>query len=145
MYRRTLLPLLLLAPMLVLGCGQPDCQRSVVIELSYAGSRSGVIYWRETVVPTGTLLGAAGGGPPVQGPTSPSVVSTSCWESASATDLRDYAFEAWMDTDGDDQQPCFDTRLAGPACGPDPGEPHVVQEYTALAKGRTNGSVVLTD
>jgi len=139
------MPVLLVASMLLAGCGEPECQRSVVIELSYTGSRSGVIYWRETIVPTGAILGGAGGGQPVQGPTSPLVVSTACWENASATDVGDYAIEAWMDTDGDDQQPCADTHLAGPACAPDPGEPHVVQEYTALAKGRTNVSVVLTD
>lgn len=137
--------ILVAVSMLLVGCGGGDCPRSVVIEISYPGNRSGVTYWREIWLPSGTILGAAGGGPPVQGPMRSTVVSRACWDSTAAGDVSGYAIEAWMDTDGDDVNACRASLLDRVGCAPDSGEPQVLQEYTALARGETRVIVVMTD
>ena len=131
--------------MLLVGCGGGDCPRSSIIEISYPGSKSGVPYWREIWLPSGTVLGAAGGGAPVQGPMQATEVSRACWDSTAAGNVSGFAIEAWMDTDGDDADACRAGLFDRVRCAPDLGEPQVLQDYTALARGETRVSVVMKD
>jgi hypothetical protein len=73
------------------------------------------------------------------------VVSRACWDSVATADVSGYALEAWMDTDNDDVNACRASLLDRVGCAPDSGEPQVLQEYTALARGETGVLVVLTD
>jgi hypothetical protein len=60
---------------------------------------------------------------------------------AADADSPGYRLEAWVDLDGDDEQPCRDD-VRQTACGPDPGEPQAQMEFTIKAKGTTE--VILT-
>jgi hypothetical protein len=129
----------------ILGCGDRDCPRSLTIEVSYAGARSGVAYTRDLFLPTGTVLGFTGGGPPVKGPLGGVATSKGCWDSVAVADEAGFALEAWIDTDGDDLDPCRESPADRMKCAPDPGEPQVVQDYAVAAKGNTSVSVVIED
>lgn len=143
MLRRRLLIFLSLG--FALGCGE-DCPRSLVIRASYAGTATGVHYNRE-ITPRGQVIASAGGGPSITGPVASAVSSRSCWDSTAPADETGWKYQYWIDLDGEDQAVCVADRalLDLSKCGPDPGEPQIVQEFTIRRSGTTEINVVLTD
>jgi hypothetical protein len=113
---------------------------------SYTGTATGTHYTRE-ITPEGKAVSGGGGGPPVMGPVASAASSRSCWESEALEDEPGWKYQYWIDLDGDDQAVCVVDRelLNLSTCGPDPGEPQLVREFTIRRSGATEVNIILKD
>jgi hypothetical protein len=124
----------------VAGVGCDDCPRRLETRVSYTGAQAGTFYYRE-FSPDGVVAFSSGRiDMGMQG----NATGDACWEAAAATDSPGYRLEAWVDLDGDDEQPCRDDFMQT-TCGPDAGEPQAQMEFTVKAKGTTTVIVTFSD
>jgi hypothetical protein len=122
------------------GVGCDDCPRRLQTRVSYIGTQTGTFYCRE-FSPDGAVTFSSGTIDMTPAGIQGVATEDGCWEAAAAADSPGYRLEAWVDLDGDDQQPCRDD-FRQTTCGPDPGEPQAQMEFTIKAKGTTE--VILT-
>ena len=126
------------------GGGCEDCPRRLSTRATYTGTQTGVFYSRE-VAPGGIVVLFTSGPIDMMHSGSAGVATgNSCWEAPGTTDSG-YLLEAWVDTDGDDEQPCRDDFRQTATCGPDPGEPQARMEFSIKAKGTTEVVLSFSD
>jgi hypothetical protein len=131
----------LLVSIACIGCD--DCPRRLMTRVSYTGAQAGTFYSRD--FSRGGAVGFSSAPVDLTPPGTQNVVTTGgCWEEVAAADDPGNRLEAWVDLDGDDEQPCRDD-YKQTTCGPDPGEPQAQTEFTIKAKGTTEVVLSFSD
>ena len=123
------------------GVGCDDCPRQLLTRVTYTGAQTGTFYSRVFSPEAG---GAFSSGPVDMTGTQNVATTSACWDEVAAADNPGNRLEAWVDIDGDDEQPCRDD-YRQTTCGPDPGEPQAQMEFTIKAKGTTEVVVSFSD
>ena len=125
------------------GAGCDDCPRRLLTRVSYTGTQTGTLYYRE-ISPEG-VVGFSSGRIDMTPPGVEAVATgDACWEAVATADSPGHRLEAWVDLDGDDEQPCRDDH-GQTTCGPDPGEPQAQMDFTIKATGTTEVVLSFSD
>jgi hypothetical protein len=111
--------------------------------VSYTGAQTGTFYYRE-FSPDGVVAFSSGRIDTTPAGIQGVATGDACWEATAAADSPGYRLEAWVDVDGDDEQPCRDD-FRQTTCRPDPGEPQAQMEFTIKAKGTTEVNLTFSD